>query len=153
MNLSVFTYSPSDVKINISGHIISGWNKCTIEYTEPSYRIIRGIRGRNTRVKNHDSSSIITLELEQTSLSNSVLEEIEIGDRMYGTGRLTISIIDSNGNVKFQSNTGFISRAAPVVFDADATDRVWEISTLDCIASGGTSGLGDAIGSLLSGIV
>lgn len=150
--LSVFTYSPYDVKVIISGHVVVAWNKCVVEYTEPTATVIKGIRGKHTRIKNGSSSAIITLTLEQTSLTNSVLEEIEMKDRQYGTGRLSVAIIDSIGGSRFQSNSGFVTRPATLTYDSDATDREWVIETLDASVTGGTGTMGGVVGSVFSGV-
>lgn len=149
-NMSVFTYSPSEVKIIISGHILTAWNKCVIEYTEPTSKMIRGIRGKNTRVRIGDTSTVFTIDLEQTSLSNAVLEEIEMKDRMYGTGRISVSIIDSLGNSRFQTTSGYISRQASLTYAADATDRQWVIESTDSNTST-NNGISGLIGSLING--
>jgi len=75
-SFSVETYSASDVKLSIGGYIITGWDNLSINRRVKAFTPVYGIRGKNTRVKNVDSSATITVTLIQTAQSNDVLSAI-----------------------------------------------------------------------------
>ena len=89
--------------------------------------MIKGIRGKNTRVRNIDSSAIVSLEIDQNSISNSVLNQVVSKDRELGTGRLSISITDPYGAEKFYSDSAFLEGLPSYSLEAESGDRQWNV--------------------------
>jgi len=124
-NMSVNTFSPSDVKLILGGYTVVGWDNLTTARTQQSFMTIRGIRGKHTRVPSDDTSCTITLTLIQTSPSNDVLSSIHGLDVENGTGRLEILLKDLSGRSVFSTNEGYIVGYPEVTFSAGIEYRTW----------------------------
>lgn len=124
---SVYTYSPKDVQLIISGYQISGWDSISISRPDKSVTIVKGIRGKHTRTINADTSALISVRLIQTVQSNDVLSEIHELDRQNGTGRLTLTLKDLSGRSVFSSNEAFITGYPTVTFSGNFEYRLWSI--------------------------
>ena len=96
--MEVLTYVPSNVVLLISGYPITGWNSIKIVRNAPSFKQIRGIRGKNTRVKLEDTSAVLTIETPQTELVNEVLSKCIEADENTGNVRLELTLKDITGN-------------------------------------------------------
>lgn len=151
MSLEVFTYSPNDVNLLISGHKIIGWNKIVVEMLHPTFRIIKGIRGKNTRVRDRDSSARVVLSIDQTSVSNSILQQIAVQDKTTGNGRLSVALSNPYGSEVFYSDTGYLEDKADYNFEGEIGNREWTIMCLQSDYAGSSDQLGGLIGSILGG--
>lgn len=126
-SFSVHTYSPSDVMLTIGGYDIDRWESITIARNAQGFTPIRGIRGKNTRVVNKDTSAVIQIPILQTSQSNEVLSEIHSQDLINGTGRLVLMLKDNSGNSVFTSNEAYILGYPETVFSGTFEYRIWSI--------------------------
>lgn len=151
-SFEVFTYSPRDINLIISGHKVVGWNSIRVSLMSPSFRVIKGIRGKNTRVRDVDSSATVALSLDQTSVSNSLLEQIAFQDKQTGNGRLSVSLSNPHGSEMFFSDTAFIEGKSDIMFEGEITGREWVIHCLQSDQSSGSDKLGGMIGSILGGL-
>lgn len=124
---SVMTYSPSDVKLIVSGYLVAGWETISISRVSQGFQPIPGIRGKDTRSKNPKTSAILSVTTVMTSQSNDVFSYIHDRDLEYGTGRLVITLKDNSGRSVFSSNEGFIRGFPETVFSGNAEYRAWEI--------------------------
>lgn len=149
--MEVKTYSPSDVFVTFGGAVVEGWESIRITYPQPFFKIIKGIRNKNTRIRDRNSSATIELILSQTSDTNYILGAIAEQDRMYGTGRLEITVKDSNGTEVFYTSEGFVESPSDRAYESDLTTRSWRIQCLSSGRYGNTSGT--YIGELLGGIL
>ncbi len=125
--LSVFTYTPSDVKLIIGSYIVTGWDAISIRRNKRIFNPIEGIRGKNTRVKNLDTSATITIPLIQTSQSNGVFSEILRLDAVQGTGRISLTLQDRSGNSVFVSDEAYIMDYPETTYTDDIETRNWVI--------------------------
>jgi len=138
----VYTYSPQDVKLVICGYIVEDWVRISIDRNSPVFRQIRGIRGKNTRVKNRDTSAVIALEALMVGQVNDVLSEIVLQDSILNTGRLEVGLIDTSGRSVFTTVESFVEGYPSVTFSADIETRTWRImcnSTDGAYVVGGNS--------------
>ena len=126
-SFSVFTYSPSDVHLIISGYSLAGWDSISIARPDKSINVVKGIRGKHTRVINEDTSATISVRLLQTVQANDVLSEIHELDRQQGTGRLTLTLRDSSGRSVFSSNEAYIVGYPTVTYSGNFEYRLWSI--------------------------
>lgn len=126
-SFSVFTYSPSDVHLIISGYSIAGWESISIARPEKSVTVIKGIRGKHTRVISEDTSATISVRLLQTVQSNDVLSYIHELDRQEGTARLTLTLKDSSGRSVFSSDEAYITGYPTVTYSGNFEYRLWSI--------------------------
>ena len=139
-------YSPSDVVLTFGGTRVEGWNKITVRQQHPTFVIVHGIRGKNTRKRINNTAAEIELSLDQTSPTNTILSEIVKLDAQYGTGRIELTLKDTLTGESFSSTDAFIEGYADKGFDSDLSDRVWKIH---CLTSYSTMGTGGALGSLV----
>lgn len=130
--MTVATYTPKEVSLLIGGSLVTGWDRITVQRNAESFRQVRGIRGKNTRVRNRDSSATMTVELAQTSITNSIFSQILQLDLAQGTGRLEWTLRDAKGEYVFQTNTGYVSSYPESGFSGEIETRRW---TLLCDSS------------------
>lgn len=129
----IATYSPSEVSISFGGYLAKGWDTITIERDLPSFKKVMGIRGKNTRVRVGNTSATITMVIPQTSVLNTVFEQIVLQDEVTGNGRIVILIKDLLGNSVFQSDSAYIEKPAKTTYDTEISSRDWKIH---CMKSG-----------------
>lgn len=125
----VNTYSPNDVVVSVGGFIVVGWNTITITRTDVT-KMIRGIRGQNTRSVSLDSSCTVSIEVLQTSTTNDIFSEIVRQDRIKQTGRLEIQIKDTSGRSVLTSQNAYIANSPDMVYGADIGTRTWVIQCM-----------------------
>lgn len=142
-------YSPSEVVMTFGGYRVEGWERISIRRLQPSFRLVEGIRGKNTRVRINNTAAEIEIALTQTSPTNNIFSQIVEVDEQYGTGRIELTIKDVLTGESFQSTEAYLERPADKTFDADVTERVWKIV---CLSSKSSMGTGGALGSLVDRI-
>lgn len=145
----IVTYDPTEVILTIDQFQVEGWNRITVKKNAPSFTLIQGIRGQNTRRRNRDTSFTITVEVIQSSITNAVFSEVVRQDIAYGNGRLEVKLADTNGTTRFHSLTGFIKDYADMAYGAEMGTRTWEII---CSSAAATIGSGENNQSALSDI-
>lgn len=138
--MEVKTYSPSDVHMTFGGIVVSGWDSISIMRRSQTFRTIKGIRGKNTRVRDRDTSATIEVVLAQSSDINYILDTVAEMDSIYGTGRLEITIKDRNGEEVFYTSEAFIEKPSDKIYDDDLQTRTWTIQCLSSGTSGNTTG-------------
>lgn len=147
MSFDVQTYSPSEVVFTLAGTTISGWDNITIKRSSPSFKMVRGIRNRHTRVRNKDTSAVIEIGLVNTSSSNDLLTAIVEKDEQLGTGRIELMIKDTLGTFSFNSIEAYVTGYADMSFGEDVGTRTWII---ECLSSSYSRGEGWGIASLFN---
>lgn len=121
-----YTYSPQDVRLVIGGYIFTGWNNITI--TRPkSFLVVKGIRGKHTRVQNRDTSATLVISLAQTSPGNDVFSETLRQDIINGTARIALTLVDKSGSSVFSSNDAYVTGYPSATFSGQFQDRPWEL--------------------------
>lgn len=126
-NFTVNTYSPKDVSLNIGGYPVAGWQNITISRSVKGWTVIRGIRGKNTRVRNNDTSATMVITLMGSSPTNDVFSKIHELDLQTGTARIALTLKDTSGNSVFSTNEAYITSYPPVAFTGQIEDRTWEL--------------------------
>jgi hypothetical protein len=126
-SFTVHTYSPKDVILTVGGYQLTGWQSITISRTVKGFTVIRGIRGKNTRVPNVDTSATITISLLQTSQGNDVLSYIHELDLEEGTARIALMLKDNSGRSVFSSNEAYITGYPVATFSGQFEYRNWEL--------------------------
>lgn len=124
---NIKTYSPSKISLVISGYVVEGWTSITLEKKAPTFKQIEGIRGKNTRVKVGDNSSILQITVPITSDLNTILSKILLFDMETGNGRINILVRDYLNGEVFESSDAYISGDADRSYTGDIPDRSWEI--------------------------
>lgn len=126
--MGIYTYSPSEVDLVVAGYRVTGWNSIAVSRSAPAFTIVRGIRGKNTRTRNRDTSAVIFIDVSRTSPVNTVFSEIVRQDLIYGTGRLEILLKDKNGTSLYSSNEAFIDKYPDDAFTTELNNRRWSIT-------------------------
>jgi hypothetical protein len=146
-----YTYSPQNVRLVIGGYIFTGWNNITI--TRPkSFLVVKGIRGKHTRVQNPDTSATIVISLMQTSPGNDVFSETLRQDIINGTARIALTLVDKSGSSVFSSNDAYVTGFPSATFSGQFQDRPWELfaqSTTDYNV-GGNGQPGNSLATIVS---
>lgn len=150
--MDVFTYRPKEVILTVCGFVVEGWSSLTIARNSPSFRQIRGIRGKNSRVRMRDKSATIRVSLTQTSLANDVFSELLSLDEDTGAERLEVVIKDSAGTSLFSSTTAYIENFPETTYSASQTERTWILlcDKMDSHFVGGNAEQGIDFGSILA---
>jgi len=138
---AIYTYSPSDIMLTVSGYTITGFDRIAVQRNSPPFKQIKGIRGQNTRVRNRDTSCTVTVDLIQTSLANDVLSELLDKDLQTNSVRLSLSLTDTLGNSKIESSECYVSTFPELVFTNDIQLRRW---TLTCLSTSTFNTAGNA---------
>lgn len=161
-SFTVNTYSPKDVILTVGGYQLTGWQNISISRSVKSFTVIRGIRGKNTRIPNRDFSATINISLLQTSQSNDVLSTILIADEENGTARIALTLKDKSGNSVFSSNEAFITGFPTAIYSGQFEYRNWELfcqttstynvggngQSVSGIVNNAISEIGDLIGNI-----
>lgn len=129
--MDIFTYDPAQVTLEVAQFKVQGWTKITVKKNAETFSLVPGIRGKNTRRRNLDSSLTITVEVLQTAITNDVFSEIVRQDRITGNGRLEVFLKDVSGKSFLFSGSAFIKDYPVQTFTADIDTRTWEIVCLD----------------------
>lgn len=129
--MAINTYSPSDVDFLIDGFKVVAWENMSLKRDNDSYTFVKGIRGKNTRVRNYNKSVSIELAVLQTSEVHDVLTEIHrqdaLVDESADNGRLVITLKDRSGTSSFISEDAYIVGLPDLKFSQDFETRVWRI--------------------------
>lgn len=132
MAFEINTYSPSDVNLSISGYQITGFDKISVNRNSPAFQMIKGIRGKNSRMRNRDTSCTVVVDLIQTSIANDVLSQILEQDLQTNSARLNLDLTDELGSSKIVSRECFIESYPDIVYANDISYRRW---TLVCLST------------------
>ena len=130
--LGLYTFSPKDVVISLSGLVIKDFAKGSfVEVTlnNPPFSEVAGIRGKSTRKASRDKSGKVLIRLQQTSPLNDVLSHISERDSVTYTGLLSLSITDSGGSTGLLFKSCYIASPPNLIFSGeDLADREWLIN-------------------------
>ena len=132
MAFEVGTYSPSEINLNISGYRITGFDRISVLRNSPSFHIVKGIRGKNSRTRNRDTSCTITVDVVQTSIVNDVLSRILEEDLRTNSARLSLDLTDDLGSSKIKSEECFIQGYPEVLYSNSISYHRW---TLVCLST------------------
>lgn len=147
---AVYTYSPQEVQLVVGGYTVTGWESISIARSNDGFQPIRGIRGKNTRVFNQDTSAMITIPLIQTSPANDVFSQIHELDLINGTGRLEIMLKDRSGGSVYNSAEAYIIGYPEVTYSGTFSYRNWRIfcQSTSFIPNGNSSAINSIFNSL-----
>ena len=126
--MGIYTYSPTEVDLIVAGYNVKGWNSIAVSRSATAFTLVRGIRGKNTRVRNRDTSAVIFIDVARTSPVNTVFSEVVRQDLIYGTGRLEILLKDKYGTSLYSSNEAFIDKHPDDAFTTELNNRRWTIT-------------------------
>ena len=129
--MEVLTFVPSNVVLLLAGYQIQGWDSIKISENTPTFKQIRGIRGKNTRTRIIDSSATITITTPQTELINEVLDMCLQADRATGNVRLDITLREITGTSFFNTTTGYVLGRPELSYSKGIAMNTWTLSCDD----------------------
>ena len=132
--MSVYTYDPKSILINVGGIPLSGFADgafVEIVADNPQFSKVTGADGYTTRIKSNDYSATLTLTLSQTSPSNDVLSAFLNADRVANLGVFPVMIKDISGNTLIFSATGWIQQFPDITYSNEISNRAWSIALVD----------------------
>jgi len=97
----LYTFNPKKVTVNVAFRDIEGFVDGTfvsMKLRQPSWRLVTGVNGESVRVRNKDTSGVITLTLAQSSPSNAFLSILATIDNYLSIGLFPVLISDTNGS-------------------------------------------------------
>ena len=97
----LYTFNPKKVTVNVAFRDIEGFADGTfvsMKLRQPSWRLVTGVNGESVRVRNKDTSGIITLTLTQSSPLNAYLSILATLDNHLSIGLFPVLISDTNGS-------------------------------------------------------
>lgn len=130
--MTVKTYSVEDVVLTFGGYVLTNWDSISIRQLHPDFKIVSGIRGKNTRIRTLNTAAEIVLTIPSLSDANTVMGEISELDRIYGTGRIVLTIKDISGMEVFSTEDAFITQVPERVYGIEVPVRTW---VLNCMSS------------------
>ncbi len=150
--MDVFTYRPGEVTLSVCGYVVEGWQNISVALHTSAFKQVRGIRGKNTRVRMKDTSGHIRITLNQTSITNNVFSELVQLDSKTGTARLEVVLKDNSGSSLFSSVNAYIEGFSDGNFSASQGERSWTIlcDSIDSYFVGGNAEQGVDFASILS---
>lgn len=137
---TVNTYSASDVILSFGGYSVVGWDEISVRRDSAQSNFIRGIRGKNTRIINPNTSSVISVACPQTSEAHAVFSQIVDGDLLTGgNARLQVILKDLNGGLVLSSNEAYVTGYPDVSYKNSIENYTWLIQCYSTQYSGLTS--------------
>lgn len=128
--MSVKTYDPAQVILNIGGVQMSGFADgtfITFERDEDAFTKHTGADGEVARAKSNNKSGSLTLTLAQTSSSNDVLSAFAIADELNNSGVVPALMKDLNGNTIAAAASAWIRKQPNSEFAKEISNREWII--------------------------
>lgn len=131
-DLNVRTFDPKLVIVTFGTVIMSGYADGTfvsIEPGGPAFEMQQGADGSINRTNKNMNHYIVTVTLQQTSITNDALSVIHNADKLLNTGKLPLNVEDIGGTSVFFAGVAWIE-GDPTQDDADtAGSREWKIQT------------------------
>lgn len=128
--MALSTINPAEFPLVFGDHLISGYTRGTqisIVYNQNSFNPFKGNDGEGARVMTNDRSVIITLTLQQNSLSNKKLSDYHKEDLSTGSNTKDVSFRDLRGTTQGEGTGAYIQKYSDVTVGDNVTDRVWQI--------------------------
>lgn len=137
MSGPVNTYSATDIVLSFGGYTVIGWDEISIRRDTAQSNFIRGIRNKNTRIINQNTSSVISVSCPQTSQAHAVFSQIASADRItVGNARMQVSIKDLNGGWTMTCNEAYVTGYPDVTYKNSIENYTWMIQCYSMQYSG-----------------
>jgi hypothetical protein len=132
MFTEVNTYAPDEVFLTFGGYTVEGWNSISVKKRVPTFTVVQGIRGKNTRIRNRNTHATIEINVDMTSKLNEVLSDVVSNDKVSGGAVLHLSLMDKSGTEVFNSNEAYVTDDSDRSYDNTLGSRTW---TIECLNS------------------
>lgn len=132
------TYAPGQVAISVGGVPVSGWVSARYGRNSNSATISVSADGSSAAVLSADKSGFLEIEMQQTSLDNSVMSGLLAAQELIGEGfRKTVEFRDLRGTSLIQGFDCLIEKLPDGEFNTEIGTRVWRFVTGNLVATTG----------------
>lgn len=124
------TFDPKKVALTMGGIIITGYADGTfvvVEKVEDAFSETVGPDGEVTRVASNNPLIIVTITLQQSSDSNSLLSALHQLDIKSGKGVVPFALKDLGGDTTVLGGKAYIRKFPNIEFSKEVTNREWVI--------------------------
>lgn len=128
----VHTYNSKEVKIALGSHIVTGLAEDSFVTIDPNGGGITkkvGCDGEIVRSIDPDDTWIVKISVQQTSETNSFLQQKQRQDQTGGNGTFPILVKDLKGGLVFSADTAWAAKPASRGYGKEAGNREWELHT------------------------
>lgn len=128
------TFNPTEVNITFGGIIATGLADgtfVTVEQSEDSFTEQAGPDGEVVRVQSNNPIKIVTLTLQQSSDTNSLLSAAHQLDLNTGEGVLPFALKEIGGDTIVLGGRAYIRRFANIEYSKEVTNREWTIVVVE----------------------
>lgn len=128
----VHTYNCKEVYIALGNHIVSGLAEdsfISIEAVGDGITKKVGCDGEVVRSVSPDDTYAVKITVQQTSATNSFLQQRVELDRKTGDGDFPILIKDLKGGMVFSAESAWAVKPASRSYGKEAGNREWELNT------------------------
>lgn len=125
------TYAPDRVTVLFRGLPITGFGDTGIKFEANTDRVTTnvGMSGEGARTFSADRSGKLTLQLQQTSLSNDVLQAAMDADEAGLTGYGPLQVKDVLGRTLLHADVAWVMKVPAVEFNQDLSMREWVLES------------------------
>jgi len=128
----VTNYDPKKVTQIIAGQVLEGYSEGTmisVERNEDSAVLSIGSQGEGVRTISNNKSGRVTINLQQTSPSNGVLDAQRIALELSGGGIFSMLGKDNLSLDTWTGATSWVPKPATMEFSNEASNREWLVET------------------------
>lgn len=126
--MAVKTYDFKKVIVTVAGIPIFGFidgDAVAVAKAEDEWSMVAGNDGEVTRVKRNHPEGTITLRLQSSSASNSVLDGLRSADDLTGLAMVPILIKDLFGTTLVFAEQCWCMKSPDISFARDTSPREW----------------------------
>jgi hypothetical protein len=130
--MALKTYDPKKVVCIVGGAIISGYadgSFIACERNVDTFARVVGADGETTRVRSNDRSGKITITLQSSSDSNSVMSGFAIADEVSDRGVVPVLIQDTLGTTLVTAARAWVTKMPNIEQSKEMTQRAWVLET------------------------
>jgi hypothetical protein len=133
---TVKTYDPAQVIVTIDGNDISGFADGTfvgVARNNDIFTLTVGADGEATRTKSNDRSGRFTFTLQQSSISNDVINAIANRDEESNQGAVAVQVKDASGNALHSAERAWVVKKPDSEYAKETSNREWILETNELI--------------------
>ena len=130
----IHTYNPKKVTCALGPHIVTGFaddSMISVEYNGDGTTHVQGADGEIVRSIDPSTVYSLKLTLQQTSATNTYLQQRYERDKVRGDGMFNVIIKDLWGHDQFTSPNAWVVKPASFVRGKTQQNKEWELMCAD----------------------
>ncbi len=138
MSSTVHSYNPKKVACALGSHIVTGFaddSMIAVEYNGDGVSHVQGADGEIVRSIDPSTTYSLKLTLQQTSATNTYLQQMYEMDKAYGNAVFNVIIKDLWGNDEFTASNAWVVKPASFARGKTQQNREWELMCADGVIS------------------